>query len=222
MMIGCDIDGVLADFNSAYLKALIDVSGRELEPTYTRWDWDIECGYTKTESNRAWEEHIIHSDRFWRKLRPLPGAREALMQLNALAKEGHGVYFITNRSFGIKPRYQTEQWLYEGGMDYPAVILAAEKAPILGALGIQWYIDDRLDTMNDLQIQHFRTKHYYLLDQPYNRVNRRPDLLVVRSIEEALRRAELWRDTPIKSRSLATMGETSSTPLAPGLLPDAN
>lgn len=195
MNLGIDVDGVLADFNSSFLKALIDVTGRTLIPTFTTWNWDLECGYTEEESHRAWKEHILEVPDFWTKMKPYPHAKAVVRQLNRLEKGGMGVFFITNR-MGFKPRVQTEEWLYEQGMNYPAVIIASQKTPIIKSLGIEWYVDDRFETM--VELHQFDKKHFYLLDATYNQ--HAPTFLKrTMSVEDAMREANLWMDAPTKS-----------------------
>lgn len=198
MQLGFDIDGVFADWNGAFYRALSIETGKSLNPTFESWNWDLAAGYTQEEINRTWKSHILDSPTFWRKLKLLPGTLEVGRQLNRLEKEGNGLYFITARR-GYKPRVQTEEWLYkELGIDYPAVIVSASKTPILRSLGIEFFIDDKLENMLDFAPKGEYKQHLYLLDAPYNREGRPANLKVVKSVEEAMRLANLWTDIKTK------------------------
>jgi len=205
MRLSIDLDGVCAQFNEAYAKILIKESGRDLFPpgltweerpeTFVCWDWDTFYGYTPQEIDKAWRHGIKNSTTFWEKLQPLEGATDAIKQLNRMAKSGDDVYFLTNR-IGYRAKYQTEKWLYAQGCDYPTVFLVADKVPVIRALGIHFVIDDKLETINDLarvvEEEGWTGMKIYLKDAPYNREGRRQDIIVVGSINEALKAEGLW------------------------------
>ena len=62
MKLGFDVDGVLASFDTAFTKLLVETTKRNtfrpvnhLGPT--EWDWFYQDGYTQNEVKTAW--HII-------------------------------------------------------------------------------------------------------------------------------------------------------------------
>lgn len=202
MVIGLDLDGCIADFNSDYAKRLIKVTGEDRLPVgwksnqdhITTWDWDLFHGYTKDEIAATWKS-IKADTLFWQKLKPLPGVVEAMARLNAVSRE-HNLYFLTNR-LGVGCKQQSEKFLYNLGINYPTVMITSTKLPVIKALNISFFIDDKLETMNEVVADGTNNhtigdKHFYLLDAPYNRTGRRVDLKVVSSLREALEKAGIW------------------------------
>lgn len=203
MVLGIDVDGVLADFNTSFAEAVIEVTGTDLFPkdwreaikdkTFpTTWNWDLDAGYTKEQSRKTWEQGILTSSKFWKSLAPLPGAVDAIKQFNRMSNEGHEVYFLTHRN-GKKAKQQTEEWLYDLGMNYPTVLLTGNKLPVLDNLGVQFFIDDKLATVNEV----YRAgvvKHLYLFNSPWNNEGREKGLSSVHTVEEALRNANLFKE----------------------------
>lgn len=198
MNLAIDIDGILADFNEGHRKQLKQLNdGVDLIKTWPPqiWEWDIEAYGTKFISN-VWANHIAPSKSFWKSLQPLDGTLDAVKQLNRLSKH-HAIYFITNR-MGINCKQQTETWLYGVGMNYPTVIIAGDKVPVLKALKINFFIDDKLETMNELmaaaqsQKWDMRDKHFFLAEAPYNKHGRRSDLKATASLTTGLKEIGLW------------------------------
>lgn len=205
--IGVDLDGVCANFNKAYGRALIAASGKDLmpagwyeDPSFPPvWDWDAACGYSPDVLERVWKQEIGENPKFWLELEPLPGVTDCIRNFNKLSKRGNDIYFLTNR-LGANCKWQSERWLYEQGLDYPTVlIVSANKAPIIHGLGLQFFIDDRLTTMNGLMDYCYANriymgdKYFCLKDAPYNRDGRHSALVHVQpNLESALRAADLW------------------------------
>src|SRR3990167_11450671 len=104
MVLGIDVDGVIAQFTLAYGKLLTEIEGEdrlnkgwETDPAFPPiWDWEIPAGVSKQTISTTWK-HIIASDHFWRDLRVIDGAGDAIRQLNYRAKEGNQVFYLTHR-----------------------------------------------------------------------------------------------------------------------------
>lgn len=202
MKIAVDLDGCLLNFCSAYAKLLATENGTDLLPDREHnpdwppcWDWDTAAGYSAEVQARVWRDHILSNPKFWSSLKPLPGAVEIIHQLNKLSSEGHEVVFISNRA-GVNAKRQSEISLYNLGMYYPSVILSSDKIPLIRSLGITFFLDDRLDTLLELVRVSEREKwlgDWFLLDTPYNREGRIPQLKVVSSVKAALEAAGLWK-----------------------------
>lgn len=160
MRIGFDIDGVLADFVSAYQDKFIALTGRNTFAAGDRrdppeWNWPTLRGYTAEETSAVWED-IKKSHTFWLNLSEDRGCstlRQMLMEL----EHKHEVYFLTSRP-GLRSKRQTELWLWDHlGYHrtpnvYPTVGIAAyrQKGHLVKGLELDCYIDDNTDNANDV------------------------------------------------------------------------
>lgn len=206
--IGLDIDGVLANFTDTYAALLTKLTGITF-PKFSKewpdvWYWDRKAGVEKTAEKEAWSQ-ITSNEKFWENLKPLPDTKEVLMELNHLVKQKQiQLYFLTNRP-GDTAKLQTERWLYELGVDYPTVLMtSADKAPVIYGLGLDFFIDDKLETINDTAAlvaaegstpgKEWPIKgHIFLKDWAYNRQGRRGDVRVVDTLRAALEQDEILK-----------------------------
>jgi FMN phosphatase YigB (HAD superfamily) len=171
-IIGCDVDGVLADFNTAYRQRLIDVTGRELIPPFvnghepTVWNYATdEYGYTKEEDNAVWKS-ITNDPFFWQDLEQYPTAAAFVWSVLRLFDN---VYFITTRpGYMVKP--QTEKWLKDLGRNNATVLIAKNakaKGYLAAGLGLTHFIDDR--DQNCYAVMHYSPDtQVYMLRHKYN------------------------------------------------------
>ena len=145
-----DLDGCLAWFTQGYADLIREVTGRdlltdEMIANPPCWNWDLAAGYTKEEERAAWAA-IFASDTFWWDLPPIPGLDvEFFDKLEGLTYD-HDIYFLTHRA-GKKAKQQTEGWLYDRGITCPTVLLTGDKLPILKALAIDAFVDDKTSTL---------------------------------------------------------------------------
>lgn len=165
-VIGVDIDGVLADFNGAYIDLMIEIGDRDLFPPrpfdIPTWNYPEHYGYTKKEVNASWDA-IRDSLTFWSKLKPLPGTDEFLLELDRVTDN---LYFVTSR-VGKSVKWQTEWWL-KGFLGYsPAVLISSEKGECCHALKVDYYLDDKNENCADVSRRSLATKGY-MLAQPWN------------------------------------------------------
>lgn len=162
MIVGVDIDGVLANFCEGYAHLLTKMTGMEFPQLNQKgwpdtWYWDRAAGLQKKDENAAWEFIKKDSD-FWYKLSPLKDARTFLMNLPI----DHDYYFVTNRP-GLSAKRQTEAWLYRwGGSLHQTVLLSAKKADVCKALDIDFYLDDKQENCDDVKNFAPKTKGYML------------------------------------------------------------
>lgn len=199
MIIGCDIDGVLADFNTSFIKRVISITGCDLFPSrpfdIPTWDYPEFYGYTKDETSAVWKA-ITADEYFWENLAGYEDAIDVISRLFDHAVNGHAdVYFITSRP-GIEAKYQTEQWLQDrayGNDDIydpvPTVLISSAKGLCAQALKLDAYVDDRWENCVDVATTSPKTK-VFLLDRPWNRGNN-PDafgMVVVDSATDFLNR----------------------------------
>lgn len=153
LKLAIDVDGVLANFCDSYAARLTFRTGIPFPPMSpewpTVWQWDHAMGITPAEEQYTWEQDILRTSNFWRNLKPYADTKPAVRWLNRLTHSGNEVYFITNRP-GKQAKLQTEKWLYNLGMNYPTVIVTSDKLPFLKALKVNFFIDDKPDTLSEV------------------------------------------------------------------------
>ena len=198
--VGLDLDGCLVDWNPAFARLLAEAHGSDLLPegwqsmgheAFPCWDWYQHYGYPAVSVELA--RHNLYEDvTFWHKLDALPEAQEVLDVLAyCVDADEIDLYFITQRG-GCRVKQQTEMWLYDRGITTPTVLVTGDKVPVIQGLGLEFYIDDRLDTMEAALAA--GCPGIYLLDRPWNRTKPDPGLPVVYSVAEAMLDAWLWVD----------------------------
>ena len=173
MIIACDIDGVLADFNKGFAKLFPNLQVPLDSKIFPQlWDWPQALGASLDETHAAWE-HIKKSHSFWEDLDPMDGALEAIRLLAEVSiDEKHEVYFVTNR-FGPTCQQQTTNWLCLYGMPeigvWEVIVpLEETKAEVLAKIGADVFIDDRPDNLKGVAA----TTTCYLFNMPYNTTGR--------------------------------------------------
>jgi uncharacterized HAD superfamily protein len=163
--IGFDIDGVVADT----MKAFIRIAREEFGINYISKEqitsyWIEECLPVPLDIIKAIINRLL-ADPFGIELEPLPGAREVLIRLAA-----HGrLTFVTARP----AKEPIEAWLVSLLSEVPRedikVIATGHhlaKAEVLEELKLKYFIDDHLETCQDLHSRGIRT---IVFDQPWNR-----------------------------------------------------
>jgi hypothetical protein len=172
MKIALDMDGCLAHFTRGYAEVIRRTSGRDLltEEMILNppcWNWDLAAGYTKEEERAAWN-HIFSSNEFWQNLPPIPGlGQEFFDDLEALTYD-HDVYFLTHRA-GKNAKQQTEAWLFDRTLTCPTVLLSGDKLPLLKALDIQYFVDDKPETLVEVSRSGWAETHgLFKVNYAYN------------------------------------------------------
>lgn len=175
MRIGFDVDGVLADFNTAYINRVIQTSGRDLFPPrpfdIPCWDYPQFYGYSDEEAGypggAVWKD-IVQDERFWVELPGYPETRQALAGINILQRQGHDIYFVTSRP-GRTAKRQTEDWLLYVAPDLlepRTVLISSAKGAVAAALQLDVYVDDNYDNVDSVH-QLSPSTTTYLLDRPW-------------------------------------------------------
>lgn len=171
MRIAFDLDGVLADLHTPFVRTAIRLFP-ELEPAVVEAgdptenstpaqeaDDDVPpvlpgVNLSRRQSDAVWK-HLAGTENFWESLSELePGA---IAKLATLADErGWEILFITSRprSTGRTVQRQSQRWLQEHGFTLPSVyVVHGSRGRIADALAIDVVIDDRADNCLDVVLE---------------------------------------------------------------------
>ena len=137
---GFDIDGVLADFRTAFEHEAHQHLSGALDPY--RPDSDT---LSNQELKRIWAR-IMRTPNWWTTVKPYePGQIRRLYQL---ARELRWeVVFMTKRPItrGEPVQFQTQHWLEQQGFHYPAVVtVPGSRGELANALRLDIIVDDQL------------------------------------------------------------------------------
>lgn len=170
LRIGFDMDGVLADFSSAFHE--VDVRLFSAGPPVAAEAPEIEAQSEEQAAEQASESQtprqmrrrrdaiwraIHNTPDFWTTLKPHdPRAVPRIHEM--MLRYGWEVFFITQRpaTAGQTVQRQTQQWLREQGFDLPSVlVISGSRGAAAGALRLNYHVDDSpqncLDVASDSQ-----------------------------------------------------------------------
>lgn len=140
LRVGCDIDGVLADFRAGFFDVAAQVLGR------ARGDspGDIDT-FSEAESRRVWKI-ITQTPNWWLGLPPFEPAEIArLYRLSR--KHKWEVFFMTARvpTAGDAAQFQTQWWLEEHGFFLPSVVTVhGSRGDLANSLRLDLLVDDQM------------------------------------------------------------------------------
>ena len=222
LRVGFDLDGVLADFRSAFEAAAGEVGVRvsDEEATVSALD-----PLSSQEIKRIWD-HVKRTPNWWVHLAPCEP--DQIPRLHDLARRlKWEVVFVTRRpaTAGDPVQLQTQQWLAHHGFTYPAVMtVPGSRGELANALRLDLVVDDQL--MNCIDIVSGSTAKTLLLlrdeaDAPARDQAVSRGIGVVASLREALDVAEHLHDPAHERRGrLRRLTDWFSgggaTPAAPG------
>jgi hypothetical protein len=148
--VGVDLDGVVADFRTAFLDAAARILGREAirRPSSPLPDFDA---VSPADAKRVWRV-ITETPNWWLGLAPYEPAQIA--RLYQLAREHRWeVSFLTSRipTAGDSVQLQSQTWLEAYGFYLPAVVtVPGSRGEIANAMRLDVVIDDQL--LNCLEV----------------------------------------------------------------------
>jgi len=143
LRVGFDIDGVLADLDSALSRQAVALYG---DP-----GGDSEDRLTPSRRRRLWTR-VQSTDNFWETLEET--ARGGVSRLAALVSERRWqIVFLTTRpeTAGDSAQVQTHRWLAARGFPCPSVLVVRRsRGAIAAALELDVVVDDRSENCLDV------------------------------------------------------------------------
>ena len=139
--IGFDIDGVLADFRSAFHQAAVRCLRHDIE------DDDLETlgPLSPTDVRKVWE-YIAKSQNWWMEVPAYEP--DQIARLYSLTRAGGWeVFFMTKRppSAGDSVQFQSQWWIERFGFYLPAVMtVPGSRGDIANGLRLDIIVDDQL------------------------------------------------------------------------------
>ena len=147
MVIGLDVDNVIADFDKPVMEAIVK-SGKKIVRTDTplykdRFDWTVE------EKNKYFAKNI---EKIAKKL---PVRKNARFVINKLKELGNKIVIISHRispDFG-NPYNTTFNWLKKNKIYFDELVISngIDKVGECKEKGVDVYLDDRVDAVKEMQ-----------------------------------------------------------------------
>jgi len=187
LRIGVDIDGVLA---SGFHEEAARILGKPKGWLPDQWNYGM-----KWDDLGKLLDEIFSTEELWRWSPAKIENCEALANFLVNHIDDVELFYITARrqcAGWMSLQRQTRFWLGQQGLYQSNCTLLivgdnAPKAKLIGGLGIQFFLDDHLKVVREVDAVPFCTS--FLLDAPYNRP--RPSTIpVVRSVAEYLGEVE--------------------------------
>jgi hypothetical protein len=140
LRIGIDVDGVLADFRSAFHQTAREALRRDIEGPE---DPKSEQALLQNDVRRVWQ-YIERRSNWWMELEAYEPRQIA--RLYSLARAGRWeVFFLTNRpaSAGDTVQFQTQWWIERHGFYLPAVLtVPGSRGEVANGLRLDLLVDD--------------------------------------------------------------------------------
>lgn len=142
LRIGIDVDGVIADFRTAFHAAAVRCLRRDVAESD-----DVESsGPLSPDDIRTVWDHIARTQNWWMEVPPYePDQIARLYSLTRAA--GWEIFFLTKRppSAGDSVQFQTQWWIERFGFYLPAVLtVPGSRGDIASGLRLDMIIDDQI------------------------------------------------------------------------------
>ncbi|MBI5229280.1 hypothetical protein HY991_04155 [Candidatus Micrarchaeota archaeon] len=191
MLIGMDLDEVLADFLSSVIKFHNTTYGTSLkrEDFFSYNFWEVWSGTREEAIKKVYEFHKTH---YFHEIQPVEGAVEGVREL----KEEHELVVITSRQYGIEK--ETRVWVQKTFPDaFSGVyftndfskdgLRSKSKKDFCKELGIDLLVEDHLNYAKECVADGVRV---LLLDCPWNKRERPQKVSRVYSWKEIVERIQ--------------------------------
>jgi hypothetical protein len=194
LRLGIDVDGVLADFRSAFHVAARHCLGREVDsgdPQATA------RGLEQRDVKRVWA-YVAKTPNWWIQLKAYEP--EQMGRLYSLTRaSGWEVCFLTNRpaSAGDTVQFQTQWWIEQQGFYLPAVMtVPGSRGEIANGLRLDLIIDDLV--LNCVEVVSGSTAKALLLQRDDDRTTEKHatdrGIGVVHTLKEAIDMVEILHE----------------------------
>ena len=144
LRVGFDIDGVLANFRTAFRTTatkLVRGNVEDFDPD----DTDVESPLEADDVRRVWD-HIARTPNWWMEIDAYEP--DQIARLYGLARAARWeVFFMTKRppSAGDSVQFQTQWWIERFGFYLPAVLtVPGSRGDVANALRLDLIVDDQL------------------------------------------------------------------------------
>ena len=142
LRIGIDIDGVLADFRSAFHETAVRLLRHDVEDTQ---DLEALTPLSAADVRRVWD-HIATAQNWWMEV-PAYEPDQIARLYSLMRAGGWEVFFMTKRppSAGDSVQFQTQWWIERFGFYLPAVMtVPGSRGDIANGLRLDLVLDDQL------------------------------------------------------------------------------
>ena len=222
LRVGVDVDGVLADFRTAFRAAAAECLRTPLEGVDVD-DPKASQALAQDEVRRVWD-WIARAPNWWMGLQPYePDQIAALYEMTRAS--GWEVFFMTNRppSAGDTPQFQTQWWIEQYGFYLPAVMtIPGSRGDIANGLRLDLVIDDQL--LNCVEVVSSSTTKAVLMLRSEDRTAREHatsrGIGVVGKLAEALTVLERLQEVLPRKGRLLRLSEWFVQPSPSDRLPD--
>lgn len=176
-MFGFDLDGVLYPWHSHVYDWAINDFGLTL--TYDEfWQWPGGWMFNNRESLIM--ANIVNNPLLYTKSNIVPDIKKAVWKIKELIGD---VCYITGRPIGVA--FDTKQWLERSELPNTDKLFFTpgqygEKLQLVETLGCDFFVDDRLDTIEELRGH----TELFLVSQLWNEDYEHDDVVRVESVTE--------------------------------------
>jgi hypothetical protein len=222
LRVGVDVDGVLADFRTAFRAAAAECLRTPL-PDANLDDPKTSQALGQDDVRKVWE-WIGRAPNWWMGLQPYEPDQIAALYKMARAS-GWEVFFMTNRppSGGDTPQFQTQWWIEQYGFYLPAVMtIPGSRGDIANGLRLDLVIDDLL--LNCVEVVSSSTTKAVLMLRSGDAIARdhatNRGIGVVATLAEALAVLERLQEVLPRKGRLLRLADWFVQPSASDRLPD--